>query len=220
MSKRCSRAPRTTRPKTDRHAGAGAVTAFARCFGGWLLLLAADREELGDLPGDVVGVGPVVAAANAARLIAERQPRRVVLMGTAGSYPGGPGIGSVVVSGTLGLSWGIASLGLGYVPRAPEPLSGDRSMITQSKLPPHDVLTVGAVTTDLDLAARLGGEWTVEHLEAYAVAYACAHASIPFVAVFGITNDVGPEAHVQWLTHREQAQSKAREAVQALLQES
>ena len=40
------------------------------------------------------------------------------------------------------------------------------------------------------------------------------------LAVFGITNEVGPDAHLQWLTHREQAQSTAREAVQALLQES
>ena len=185
-----------------------------------MLLLAADREELGDLPGEVVGVGPVIAAANSARLLAEHQPRRVVLIGTAGSYSGGPDIGDAVVSRTLGLSWGVATLGLGYVPRAPGPSSGDPAMIERSGLTPHDVLTVGAVTTDPDLGERLGEGWTVEHLEAYAVAWACARASIPFVAVFGITNEVGPDAHLQWLTHREQAQSTAREAVQALLQES
>jgi purine-nucleoside phosphorylase len=93
-------------------------------------------------------------------------------------------------------------------------------MIERSGLTPHDVLTVGAVTTDLDLGERLGEGWTVEHLEAYAVAWACARSSIPFVAVLGITNTVGPDAHLQWLTHRDQAQSTAREAVQALLQES
>ena len=33
-----------------------------------MLVLAAVSEELGDLPGETVGIGPVVAAANAARL--------------------------------------------------------------------------------------------------------------------------------------------------------
>lgn len=182
-----------------------------------MLLVAADREELGELPGEIVGVGPVVAAANAGRILAHERPEQVVMLGTAGSYPDGPPIGAVVVSRTLGLSWGVASLGLGYVPRAPEPVHGDTTLIERSGLPAHDVLTVGAITTDLDLAARLGEGWSVEHLEAYAVAWTCARASIPFVAVFGITNHVGPDAHHQWLTNRDHAQRAARDAVRTLL---
>ncbi len=182
-----------------------------------MLLVAADREELGELPGEIGGVGPVAAAASAGRLSERVRPTQVAMIGTAGSYPDGPPIGSVVVSRTVGLSWGVASLGLGYVPRAPEPVRADPTLIERSGLPAHDVLTVGAITTDLDLAERLAEGWSVEHLEAYAVAWTCAQASIPFVAVFGITNHVGPDAHHQWLTNRDEAQRSAREAVRTLL---
>jgi hypothetical protein len=34
--------------------------------------------------------------------------------------------------------------------------------------------------------------------------------------VLGISNEVGPEAHVQWLTHRDAAQDAARLAVAPL----
>jgi len=59
--------------------------------------------------------------------------------------------------------------------------------------------------------------WQVEHLEAYGVACACAGADVPFLAILGITNLVGPDAHVQWLTHRNQAQDAARRAAATLL---
>ena len=183
-----------------------------------MLVLAAAREELGDVPGEVVGVGPVVAAATAAQLLARHRPDAVVLIGTAGAYPGGPPIGQAIVSRRLGLSWGVAAMGLGYVPRAPGPLDGDAELLRGLEaVPAHNVLTVGAVTTDDTLARRLSDGWEVEHLEAYAVAHACHVAGIPFVACLGIANDVGPEAHVQWLSHRDAAQQAARDAIAPLL---
>jgi nucleoside phosphorylase len=182
-----------------------------------MLVMAAAREELGSLAGEVVGVGPVVAAATAARILAERRPTAVVLIGTAGAYPGGPPIGGAIASSRLGLSWGVAAMGLGYVPRAPGPIAGDLSLLDRLDVPRHGVLTVGAVTTDPTLGARLSDSWTVEHLEAYAVAHACHAAGIPFVACLGIASDVGPDAHVQWLTHRDAAQQAARAAIEPLL---
>ncbi len=182
-----------------------------------MLVVAAAREELGSLPGEVVGVGPVVAAATAARILAARQPSRVVMVGTAGAYPGGPPIGQAVVSRRLGMSYGVAAMGLGYVPRPPAAIDGDADLLERIDAPKHDVLTVGAVTTDITLARRLSDGWTVEHLEAFAVAYACQAAGIPFVACLGIANDVGPDAHVQWLSHRDEAQHAARDAIRGLL---
>lgn len=181
-----------------------------------MLLLAAAREELGDLEGAVVGVGPVVAASRAARIVAERKPDRVVLIGTAGTYAGGPPVGSAIASARLGLSYGVAALGFGYVPRAPQPVDGDPEMLERLGLPRHNVLTVGAVTTDTTLAERLSDGWTVEHLEAFSVALACRDAKVPFVAVLGIANTVGADAHVQWLTNRDAAQQAARNAIAVL----
>ncbi|MBX2803925.1 MAG: hypothetical protein KTR31_39985 [Myxococcales bacterium] len=182
-----------------------------------VLVLAAASEELGDLDGDVVGVGPIVAAVRAPTVIAARRPERVVLVGSAGAYPDGPPVGSAIVSASLGMSFGVATMGLGYVPRAPGPIEGDPQMISELGIEAHDVLTVSAITTDPTLAHRLSDGWSVEHMEAYAVALACQEARIPFVAVLGIANDVGPDAHVQWLTHRDEAQRAARRAAAVLL---
>lgn len=182
-----------------------------------VLVVAAAREELGDVPGQVVGVGPVVAAVRAAALIERLRPGRVVMIGTGGAYPGGPKIGAAVASARVGWSFGVAVMGLGYVPRPPAPVDGDPELLAALDLPAHNVLTTGAVTTDPTLAQRLSDGWTVEHLEAFGVAMACREAGVPFVAVLGISNDVGPDAHVQWLTHRDAAQDAARAAIAPLL---
>jgi len=182
-----------------------------------MLLLAAAREELGELAGEAVGLGPVVSASRAASIVGQRAPEAVVLVGTAGAYPGGPPIGAAVASRRVGLSWGVAVMGLGYVPRPPRAVEAAAEMLDLLDLPRHDVLTVGAVTTDLTLAERLADGWTVEHLEAFGVAYACQRHGVPFVAVLGIANQVGPDAHAQWLMNREAAREAARRAITRLL---
>ena len=183
-----------------------------------LLIMAAARQELGDLDGEVVGVGPVLAAARAATLIERARPERVVLVGTAGAYGSAPTIGSAVIAGRVGLSYGIAAMGLGYVPRHPTPVDCDPDMLEILKgAEVVNVLTVGAITTDLELAERLCDGWSVEHLEAFGVALACREAGVPFVASLGISNRVGPDAHIEWLTHRDAAQEAARQAIAPLV---
>jgi nucleoside phosphorylase len=183
------------------------------------LVVAAAREELGELEGEAVGVGPIVAGVHAAALIERLRPSWVVLIGTAGAYPGGPPIGSVVAASRVGWGNGVAMLGLGYVPRPPGPVACDLELLSRS--PPLErraVLTVGAITTDPALARRFAETgWAVEHLEAYPVGFACREAGIPFVAVFGIANDVGPDAHVQWLANRDAAQDGARRAIAPII---
>lgn len=186
------------------------------------LVVAAAREELGELDGEAVGVGPIVAGVRAAVLIERLRPTWVALIGTAGAYPGGPPIGSVIAASRLGWGNGVATLGLGYVPRPPGPIAGDLSLLASPAVPGpiarHPVLTVAAITTDPALARRFAeAGWGVEHLEAYAVALACREAGVPFVAVLGISNDVGPDAHVQWLAHRDEAQDGARRTIAPLL---
>lgn len=178
-----------------------------------ILLVAAAPQELGDLRGEVLGVGPVVAAAAMARILAPNPPQGVVMVGTAGAYPGGPPVGTVVKARRVGLADGAAASGLGYTPRPPPPIPADPRLLARLDAELADVLTVGAVTTDLTLAGRLSDGWQVEHLEAYGAAWACAAAGVPFVAVLGIANDVGPAAHAQWLTHRNAAQDAARAVV-------
>ena len=182
-----------------------------------MLVLAAAKEELGGLDGEVVGIGPVIAAANASAIIAARKPTGVLLIGTAGAYPGGPSIGEAISSRTIGLSSGVAAMGLGYTPRPPATIEGCTTMMAALHIEPHNVLTTMAVTTDPTLCIRLCDGWTVEHLEAFGVASACLIAQIPFIAVLGISNEVGSDAHRQWLAHRDAAQDAARTAILPLL---
>jgi 3-methyl-2-oxobutanoate hydroxymethyltransferase len=47
-------------------------------------------------------------------------------------------------------------------------------------------------------------------------ALACQEAGVPFLAVLGIANEVGPQAHAQWRAHRAEAEAAARRAVGVL----
>ncbi|MCB9681657.1 MAG: phosphorylase [Alphaproteobacteria bacterium] len=180
-------------------------------------LVAAVAAELGGLDGVAVGIGPVRSALGAADLLARRLPTAVILIGTAGAYPGGPEVGTVIAARRVGLSRGIAALGLGYVPAEPEALTTSAALRARLALPEADVLTVEAITTDPAHTARLGASWQVEHMEAWSVGAAARAAGVPFVAVLGIANRVGPDAHAEWLAHRAAAEGAARAAVQVLL---
>lgn len=175
------------------------------------LLVAAVPAELGDLPGVALGIGLVAAAASMARVLAEARPERVVLLGTAGSF-GEVAVGTVVQGRRLGLGAAAVTLGLGYQPGAPAPLTG-----IDLGLPSADVLTNLAVTTDPDLAARFGADWQIEHMEAFGAAWACAAAGVPFGVVLGVTNRVGPSAHAEWRARRAAVEAATRAAVAEVL---
>lgn len=162
------------------------------------------------------------------RLLVERRPSRVVLVGTAGVFPGrAPTVGSVIVARRLGLGATAVTLGLGYQPGAPPVLTADAPDLPgdlPGDLPAGlpacrraDVLTNLAITTSPDLAARFAVDWEIEHMETFGVAWACHAAGVPFAAVLGITNTVGPDAHAEWLRHRSAAESAARAAARALV---
>ncbi len=178
-----------------------------------MLLLAAAREELGDLDGEVVGIGAVNAAARTATLLARLRPEAVLLVGTGAAYPGGPEVGTAVCAARVGLSYGVAVMGLGYLPRPPAPVACEPALTASLDLLHVPVLTVGAVTTDSVLAARQADGWDVEHMEAFGVALACAQQEVPFAAVIGIACHAGAHAHAHWLMNRDAAQRVAREAV-------
>ncbi len=180
-------------------------------------LCSAVAHELGALPGVALGVGPLAAAAAATRFLLETRPEAVVFVGSAGAYPSGPQVGSVVVSGALGLASTAVALGLGYQPQAPAVLSSDDGLIAASALPFARVLTVSAITTDAALMARFAPEWEVEHMEAYAVAFACAEAGVPFAAILGIANRVGPGAHAEWLRNHAAVEASARGSAEGML---
>ena len=182
-------------------------------YNGRTLVVAAVEEELGNAAGEALGVGAVLAGIRMAQLLESRRPSSVLMMGTGGVYGDELPIGQACVARRVGYVSGVARMGLGYTPRPPEPVLCDPALLDRVNLPRVDVLTVPAITTDPLLAQRLSDGWQVEHLEAFGAAYACHLAGVPFGLVLGISNVVGPDAHLQWLTHRQDAQDAARKAV-------
>lgn len=73
------------------------------------------------------------------------------------------------------------------------------------------VATTLAMTTDDGIAQSLERSTGahVEHLEAFAVARACAEAGVRFSAVFGVANVVGARGRDEWQKNHERAAAAA-----------
>jgi len=177
-----------------------------------ILYCSAVAAELGGLPGEPVGIGLLDALLGTVALLARAKPEALVFVGTAGALPGsGVVIGDVVTASEVLLGDAALVLGLGYSPRHPaalraHPLRGLRAVTVTTNL---------AITTDPALAARYAEAARVEHMELYGVGLACERAGVRFAGVLGITNDVGPSAHAQWLANRATCEAAARQAARA-----
>jgi len=208
---------------------------------GWLVLsawapeLAKLEAALPRLPARVrskirlasVGVGLVEAAVNTTRLLAKQRPAAVLLVGTAGVYPGRrpdlPLGGAALLDQILLLPEilpGKHALLPEVVPRREHASSHLRkALMRATHLPSADVACPLAITSSAraaTAAARLS-DCALENLEAFAVARAAALASVPFAAILGIANHVGPSGHREWKQNASQAAAVACDAVLAWL---
>ncbi|MEV6694480.1 futalosine hydrolase [Micromonospora sp. NPDC051196] len=172
-----------------------------------------------------VGVGPAVAGAATARLLAfaeaaGRPYRVVVSAGVAGGFSDRVEVGKVVL-GTRAVA---ADLGAespdGFIPidelgMAPELLGGgsavpaDAGLLAtlRTALPSAvvgEVLTVNTVTgTAASTAAlrRRHPDAVAEAMEGYGVAVAARHAGVPFAELRTISNPIGPRDRDAWRLH-------------------
>ena len=213
----------TRRPSLDRNARWLVVSA-------WPPELAPLRAVLPPRRGLTlasVGVGLVEAAANTARLLAEQRPDRLVLVGTAGVYPGHRRafpLGAAAVVDEMILLPAILPGEHSYLPDlVPSRVRADsalvKALLRATRLPAAAVacpLAITASTRAAKTAARRSG-CALENLEAFAVARAAAAAKVPFAAILGVANQVGPEGHREWQRHARQAAAAACAALLALL---
>jgi purine-nucleoside phosphorylase len=196
------------------------------------LVVAAWEPELRALRGArleraVVGVGAIEAAAGTARLLERQRPELLILIGTAGVYPGGGddvAIENACVAGRISLVSHAVTRGVAYLP-APLPVAvagpsaPGRQIARTGGVPVVDVACPVAITRSRAAAralARTSGA-SLENLEAFAVARAAAAARVPFAAVLGVANQVGPRAHLQWRAHAAAAAAAACTCVRAFV---
>ncbi|MEG3633162.1 futalosine hydrolase [Micromonospora palythoicola] len=169
-----------------------------------------------------VGVGPAVAGAATARLLAlaemaGRPYRAVVSAGVAGGFAGRVAVGGTV----LGSRAVAADLGAespdGFVPidelgmpaellgggpaldADPELLATLRRVLPAATVGP--VLTVSTVTgtaASADELVRRHPEAVAEAMEGYGVAVAASQAGVPFAELRTISNPIGPRDRDAW----------------------
>lgn len=187
------------------------VAAFAPELEAFRTMLGATmRARIGGLvvAARPVGIGLVSAASGTSSRLGVIQPRAVVLVGTCGAYaPAALSIGDVVVARSILL---LEPAVVDAEAAFPEPMSARveaHSSLSAAIAAPgarlDDVGTTLAITTSDALAARLAraSGAAVEHLEAFAVATACAVQRVPFTAVLAVANAVGALGRQQWRTH-------------------
>ena len=203
------------------------VSAFAPELAPLEAWLRVRRARASGVRCASVGVGLVDAAAGAAAAIARVRPRAVLFVGTAGSYGAHPAIGQVAVARRIHLASTAVVRGQGYLPAPmPRTVMADgplrRALLRAGK--PNATEAEIATTLAITKARRLGSALaaahsvTVENLEVFAVARAAVRAGLPFAAVLGIANRVGPAAHREWLRHQAGATEAACAVVAAWLE--
>ncbi|MEV4844314.1 futalosine hydrolase [Micromonospora matsumotoense] len=169
-----------------------------------------------------IGVGPAVAGATTARLLAlaeaaGRPYRAVVSAGIAGGFAGrAPVGGTVLASRSVAADLGAESP-TGFIPvdelgMPPELLGGGPTIDTdpallgalRAALPAAvvgAVLTVSTVTGTAASTTALADrhpDAVAEAMEGYAVAVAAAQAGIPFAELRTVSNPIGPRDRDGW----------------------
>ena len=152
-----------------------------------MLVIAATAGELVGFDGVVCGVGPVEAAAETARILAERRPERVLHIGLAGAH----GFHAPeLVLGTEAIYCDVEAPSL--VPSRTEP-AAELLAAARIALPNAPVRAIGTT-------ARVGGSsgCEIEAMEGFAVLRACELAGVPALELRAVANEIGEPDRALW----------------------
>jgi len=158
-----------------------------------VLIVAATERELAHVRGFetfVCGIGPVEAALQTARALAERRPETVLHVGIAGARALEP-LSLVVGSEAVYCDVIDASSTLPRVERV-EP---DAALLerVRSALPDAQVLPIATCGK-----VGGGGGWEVEAMEGFGVLRACALAGVPAVELRVVSNRPDEPDRTRW----------------------
>jgi nucleoside phosphorylase len=179
--------------------------------------LLAEPMSRGQIVSRAIGVGLVEAAAGIERALAELQPDRVLLVGTAGSLPSSDlkiGEVAVVRRAHLVVREPEYAPALMRVRAEADPLLSE----ALAKVLPAPLVEVACplgITLSDDEAQRLAaqGPARLEHLESFAVLLAAFKRQLPATAVLAVANRVGYMGASEWRKHHVEAEKAAVAAV-------
>ena len=176
------------------------------------LILAAFEPELEPLRKTLrsgtgvtlatVGIGIAEAAARTAVLLAAKPTQHVLFIGSAGSSDPEIPLLALVTATEVILADPDRQAGRSYLPSA--------AVTRYSASVPKEILNLhaiakpyyspAAITSDLQLAIALRESTgaSIENLELFGIAAACAAENVAWSALSVITNHIGPQAHQEW----------------------
>jgi futalosine hydrolase len=183
-----------------------------------LVLVPTALEEghlraLGGFPAParvaLAGFGPVAAAARTMQLLAESVPRRVLLVGLAGSLdPARAPLASASQFAHVRLDGVGAGSGAAFVPasRLGFPQWADERGAVGEELPLAGGGALGLLCVcaasgspeEADLRRARHADAAAEEMEAFGAALACRLAGVPFAVVRGISNLAGERDASRW----------------------
>ncbi|MCB9662237.1 MAG: hypothetical protein R3B40_20520 [Polyangiales bacterium] len=172
----------------------------------------------------VCGVGMGVAGAWTAKRLVQLGPRAVVLVGTAGIYPGQPGFQplDVVVAEELRLLDHAVRGGHAVYPTPMQtqieaPSAMTAGLLGNQRTRVHRVKLACPLsdTRDPEFASSVPGQLgcAAESLEAFAVAQACQLMNVPFGVALGVSHVLGQHAETDWQRYHRDASRAAATAV-------
>lgn len=170
-------------------------------------LIGARRVGLASL-----GIGSVEAAMTASGILARGSWEALWFVGTAGILPGARfEVGQAVETGLV-----MASHAPGE--RLPGPLAESlKAGMAPAEGGVH-VWSSQGVSETRDLAEFAASHAAhIENMELWGVARAAQRAAVPWGAVLGLSNEVGPVAQAQWLEHRHRAAAAACQRMAEIL---
>ncbi len=163
--------------------------------------LALLEKQGVDVAYHCLGVGPLHAAKAVAAIAAASRGKRVIYIGSAGSYAGFDEPYLVTANRVL---WSPSGERFGLAER-PDWLYGPLELEPPAwllSLAPRTVLTSTGITIYDGLPPRKGSEACVENMELYACCQELRESAREFAVILGITNQIGSQGREQWLRHR------------------
>lgn len=158
---------------------------------------------------EVVGFGPIAAAARIAALVQERPPGEVLLVGIAGSYLGEEAVGTALTFGSVALEGVGAGEAESFI--APDAMgfpqwdggSDGAAVFERLELPSPgpELLTVCAASGSAAMVERRRERFpgaVAEDMEAFGAALACTMAGVPLSVVRGLSNVAGDRNVREW----------------------
>lgn len=176
-------------------------------------LLTAFKQIGVDVEYQLVGIGAINSAKNAKAIADSCRKKSVIFIGTCGTFASFSEI-QLIRANTVHWSPACERLGLGYTVRDTAPtITLPQPPTWVCSLPVREVLCSPTISLTDKLPNSISPDISVENLELYSCIDEIATSCDQLAVILAITNQIGPDSHIQWRQHFEAAAQRASDFV-------